>query len=34
MHAIIMLKDFMEQYWEDRMMITKQENSNLNSKSS
>ena len=26
MHAPIILKDFMEQYWENRMTITKQEN--------
>ena len=28
MHASIMLKDFMEQYWENRMTVTRQENSN------
>ena len=27
MHAPVMLKDFMEQYWENRMTVTKQENS-------
>ena len=27
MHAPVMLKDLMEQYWENRMPVTKQENS-------